>query len=78
MLIHWLIRVISIYGYCRGTNLKTNQPVHLIGVGDFNPDDISVLNDPCPTVKKQKEDEGGKVKRRTLNQKRKAHLCSIK
>ncbi|CAG8436556.1 6214_t:CDS:10 [Ambispora gerdemannii] len=41
-------RTVTLYGYLRGTNLKTNMKVHIPGAGDQHLADISVLPDPCP------------------------------
>jgi len=54
-------RTISIYGYVRGTYLKPNQRIHLLGVGDFSMDDVSILPDPCPLAEQ--------IKKRSLNEK---------
>ena len=41
-------RSVTFYGYVRGSHLKSGMKVHLIGVGDYDIADITVLNDPCP------------------------------
>ncbi|KAJ3042715.1 Glycoside hydrolase 2 (Mannanase, beta-galactosidase) [Rhizophlyctis rosea] len=41
-------RTVSLYGYMRGTNLKSNMKVHIPGVGDQRISEISILPDPCP------------------------------
>ncbi len=41
-------RDVVLFGYVRGTNLKSNMPVHLIGTGDFNIENITAIGDPCP------------------------------
>ena len=41
-------RDVVLFGYVRGTNLKSNMPVHLIGTGDFNIESITAIGDPCP------------------------------
>ncbi|KCV71510.1 hypothetical protein H696_02454 [Fonticula alba] len=41
-------RTVALYGYVRGTNLKSHQKVHLPGVGDFAIKEVSALEDPCP------------------------------
>lgn len=41
-------RDVVVFGYVRGTNLKPNMPVHLIGTGDFNIENITAIGDPCP------------------------------
>jgi ribosome biogenesis protein BMS1 len=42
-------RNVLLYGYSRGTNLKIGAKVHLAGVGDFFINDISAMDDPCPS-----------------------------
>ena len=68
-------RTITLYGYLRGTNLSAIDPrVHIPGVGDFSVSQITGLSDPCPSpaaVAKERGVEGGKVKRRSLNDKQK-------
>eukprot|EP00090_Calanus_glacialis_P046436 TRINITY_DN9120_c0_g1_i1.p1 TRINITY_DN9120_c0_g1~~TRINITY_DN9120_c0_g1_i1.p1 ORF type:complete len:1240 (-),score=545.03 TRINITY_DN9120_c0_g1_i1:50-3718(-) len=54
-------RTVALYGYLRGTNMKSNQGLHLAGVGDFSIQSISFLPDPCPLP------EG--IKKRTLVEK---------
>jgi len=46
-------RKVSLYGYVRGCNLKSGMKVHVPGVGDFNMDDVSFLQDPCPLPDKE-------------------------
>lgn len=41
-------RTVVVFGWVRGTYLKQNQNVHMLGVGDFSIDDLSLVNDPCP------------------------------
>ncbi|KAF9202970.1 Glycoside hydrolase 2 (Mannanase, beta-galactosidase) [Haplosporangium sp. Z 27] len=41
-------RTVTLYGYLRGTNLKSGMRVHIPGVGDHYMGDISILPDPCP------------------------------
>jgi ribosome biogenesis protein BMS1 len=48
-------RTVSLYGYLRGTNLKTTQKVHIPGVGDLSMDNISILSDPCPIPEKERK-----------------------
>lgn len=55
-------RSLTLYGYVRGTNLKANQKVHLIGVGDFDIEQVTSLPDPCPIPDKEKQ-------RQTINKK---------
>ena len=54
-------REVALYGFVRGSNLNATNEVHLPGVGDFTPSEISVLPDPCPLPKT--------IKKRSLNQK---------
>ena len=42
-------RNVLLYGYSRGTNLKIGAKVHIAGVGDFFINDISAMDDPCPS-----------------------------
>lgn len=58
-------RIITLYGYLRGTNLKRDTKIHLAGVGDFSIDTIEKLNDPCPLPDADSE------KRRKLSDKAK-------
>jgi ribosome biogenesis protein BMS1 len=48
-------RTVSLYGYLRGTNLKTTQKVHIPGVGDLSVNNISILTDPCPIPDKERK-----------------------
>jgi ribosome biogenesis protein BMS1 len=68
-------RTITLYGYLRGTNFSANQPrVHIPGVGDFTVSQVTGLIDPCPApsaVARERGTEGGKIKRRSLNDKQK-------
>ncbi|KAF8943092.1 Glycoside hydrolase 2 (Mannanase, beta-galactosidase) [Haplosporangium gracile] len=41
-------RTVTLYGYLRGTNMKSGMRVHIPGVGDHYMDDVSILPDPCP------------------------------
>jgi len=41
-------RSLLMYGYVRGTHLKPDARVHIIGAGDFNIAELSRLDDPCP------------------------------
>ncbi|KAI9202712.1 uncharacterized protein BJ171DRAFT_166060 [Polychytrium aggregatum] len=47
-------RTVSLYGFLRGTNLKSNMKVHIPGAGDFTIADVSMLADPCPLPDKVK------------------------
>lgn len=57
-------RIVSFYGYCRGSFFKNSQSVHIPGCGDFNIKSISNLPDPCPLADKTQQ-----KKRRSLSQK---------
>ena len=48
-------RSIYLYGYNRGTYLRSGQRVHVPGVGDFTMDDVCVLDDPCPLPSRDKD-----------------------
>ncbi|KAG0378533.1 Glycoside hydrolase 2 (Mannanase, beta-galactosidase) [Mortierella sp. AD032] len=41
-------RTVTLYGYLRGTNMKSGMRVHIPGVGDHYMSDVSILPDPCP------------------------------
>ncbi|KAI8615947.1 hypothetical protein BC830DRAFT_1120039 [Chytriomyces sp. MP71] len=41
-------RTVAVYGYLRGTNLKTATKVHIPGSGDHAIHHLSALPDPCP------------------------------
>lgn len=58
-------RTLALFGYVRGTNLKSRQNVHIAGVGDFVLSAVAPLNDPCPLPQKENE----LAKRRALNAK---------
>jgi ribosome biogenesis protein BMS1 len=48
-------RSVVFYGYVRGSNLKSGQKVHLVGVGDFGMSEVGVVDDPVPLVGKEKD-----------------------
>ncbi|KAH9042263.1 DUF663-domain-containing protein [Lactarius pseudohatsudake] len=58
-------RVVTIYGYLRGTNLREGTKVHIPGVGDLDIHSITLLGDPCPFPTLESE------KRRKLSEKKK-------
>ncbi|KAH8989593.1 DUF663-domain-containing protein [Lactarius hatsudake] len=58
-------RVVTIYGYLRGTNLREGTKVHIPGVGDLDIHSITLLGDPCPFPSLESE------KRRRLSEKKK-------
>ncbi|KAF7721972.1 Glycoside hydrolase 2 (Mannanase, beta-galactosidase) [Apophysomyces ossiformis] len=56
-------RTVTLYGYLRGTNLKSNMRIHIPGAGDHVVSDVSVLPDPCPLPDKERKrlDEKNKL-----------------
>ncbi|KAK0544480.1 Glycoside hydrolase 2 (Mannanase, beta-galactosidase) [Tilletia horrida] len=48
-------RVVTVYGYLRGTNLRRDQMVHIPGVGDLRIDTVERLADPCPLPNNETE-----------------------
>ncbi|XP_048472312.1 ribosome biogenesis protein BMS1 homolog isoform X2 [Rhincodon typus] len=48
-------RKVSLYGYLRGTYLKSNSQIHIPGVGDFTLKEVGFLPDPCPLPEQQKK-----------------------
>lgn len=52
-------RTVSLYGYVRGTHIKTKSMVHIAGCGDYIIKNMTYLPDPCPTPTMEK--------RRSLN-----------
>ncbi|KAI9254273.1 hypothetical protein BY458DRAFT_579990 [Sporodiniella umbellata] len=48
-------RTVTLYGYLRGTNLKSGMRVHIPGAGDHVLSDVSVLPDPCPLPDKERK-----------------------
>ncbi|KAG6844375.1 hypothetical protein H0H87_007367 [Tephrocybe sp. NHM501043] len=63
-------RTVTMYGYVRGTHLRTGAKVHIPGVGDLAVKTIEVLGDPCPLPGSDAEQE----KRRKLSEKKKLVL----
>uniref|UniRef100_A0A1I7VF09 Bms1-type G domain-containing protein n=1 Tax=Loa loa TaxID=7209 RepID=A0A1I7VF09_LOALO len=55
-------RMISLYGWVRGTFLKNHSAVHIPGIGDLMIKDVTALPDPCPLPSKEKM-------KRSLNEK---------
>mmetsp|Transcript_11990 Transcript_11990/g.44557 ORF Transcript_11990/g.44557 Transcript_11990/m.44557 type:complete len:1313 (-) Transcript_11990:29-3967(-) len=43
-------RDVALFGYVRGTHLKQNADMHLVGAGDFTVDSVSLVPDPCPVA----------------------------
>ena len=41
-------RSVTFYGYVRGSHLKPGTKMHLIGAGDYEMSELSVMPDPCP------------------------------
>ncbi|KAJ2914727.1 hypothetical protein MD484_g5682, partial [Candolleomyces efflorescens] len=58
-------RTVTVYGYLRGTNLRSGSKVHIPGVGDLTMKSVTVLGDPCPLPTAESE------KRRKLSEKKK-------
>ncbi|KAG7088587.1 hypothetical protein E1B28_012564 [Marasmius oreades] len=58
-------RSVTLYGYVRGTNLRTGTKVHIPGVGDLEMKSVAKLGDPCPLPDADSE------KRRRLSEKKK-------
>ena len=58
-------RIVTIYGYLHGTNLREGTKVHIPGVGDLDIHSITLLGDPCPFPTLDSE------KRRKLSEKKK-------
>ncbi|KZP01321.1 DUF663-domain-containing protein [Calocera viscosa TUFC12733] len=58
-------RLITLYGYLRGTNMKQSTTVHIPGAGDLKIKNITRLPDPCPLPTVESE------KRRKLSEKHK-------
>eukprot|EP00767_Chilomastix_cuspidata_P004575 gnl/Chilomastix_cuspidata/473.p1 GENE.gnl/Chilomastix_cuspidata/473~~gnl/Chilomastix_cuspidata/473.p1 ORF type:complete len:1115 (-),score=304.92 gnl/Chilomastix_cuspidata/473:1407-4751(-) len=55
----WQPREVAMFGYVRGTFMRTEQRVHIPGVGDFLPDEMRILKDPAPTPEGKKTPGGG-------------------
>ncbi|CAG7725438.1 unnamed protein product [Allacma fusca] len=58
-------RTISFYGYIHGTFLKPRVSIHIPGLGDFLPEAVTPLSDPCPLPLKER------ALKRSLNEKEK-------
>lgn len=58
-------RIVTVYGYLRGTNLRPSQRVHIPGAGDLSIHTVEKLGDPCPLPTNDSE------KRRKLSDKNK-------
>ncbi|XP_026412339.1 ribosome biogenesis protein BMS1 homolog [Papaver somniferum] len=43
-------RILSLYGYLRGCNIKKGSKVHIAGAGDFSLADVREYYDPCPVL----------------------------
>ncbi|XP_077998767.1 ribosome biogenesis protein BMS1 homolog [Glandiceps talaboti] len=48
-------RIVALYGYIRGTPLKSHSNIHIAGCGDFPVHDVSFLPDPCALPEKHKK-----------------------
>jgi len=57
--------IVSLFGYVRGNHLNKNSLVHINGLGEYNIDYITKVDDPCPIEMVSKN---GKIKR-TLKKK---------
>jgi ribosome biogenesis protein BMS1 len=67
---------VSFFGYVRGNNFSKNSTIHINGLGDYNIDYITKVDDPCPI---ETVEVKGK-KKRTLKEKEKflyAPYCNI-
>jgi ribosome biogenesis protein BMS1 len=47
-------RQLAMYGWVRGTNWKSEQDIHFLGVGDFKINKVEKMEDPCPISLKRK------------------------
>jgi ribosome biogenesis protein BMS1 len=54
-------RSITFYGYIRGTHLKPETKMHLIGVGDYPISELSAMADPCPLPDQDKKSQVRKL-----------------
>lgn len=63
-------RTVTLYGYVRGTHLRTGARVHIPGVGDLTVESVEALGDPCPLPGADPEQE----KKRKLSEKKKLVL----
>ena len=41
-------RDVVVYGYVRGSHMKPDMKVHVIGAGDYFMSEVTALPDPCP------------------------------
>ena len=57
--------IVSLFGYVRGNHLNKNSKIHINGLGEYNIDYITKIDDPCPIEMVSKN---GKIKR-TLKKK---------
>lgn len=58
-------RTVTVYGFLRGTNIRSGMKVHIPGVGDIDIQNVTQLGDPCPLPNADSE------KRRKLSEKKK-------
>ncbi|KAG6820617.1 hypothetical protein H0H93_014220 [Arthromyces matolae] len=63
-------RTVTLYGYVRGTHMRTGTRVHLPGVGDLDVQSVEALGDPCPLPGTDPEEE----KKRKLSEKKRLVL----
>ena len=54
-------RTLSMYGYLRGTNLKSDMKVHIVGCGDYFMNNVTLMPDPAPLP--ESDPEKKKVRR---------------
>ncbi|KNC52613.1 uncharacterized protein AMSG_08477 [Thecamonas trahens ATCC 50062] len=50
-------RNVVLYGYVRGTHLKSNMQVYIPGAGEYAMDSVTIMDDPCPLAERS---SGGK------------------
>ncbi|KAK3091894.1 hypothetical protein FSP39_023506 [Pinctada imbricata] len=48
-------RLVSLYGYVRGTHMKNNINIHIPGCGDYTIHDMQSIPDPCPMPDKERK-----------------------
>lgn len=67
---------VTLYGYVRGSHLKPQTKVHLIGAGDYDIQSLSKLPDPCPLKGEENRltNEGKPMKMRTTLSRKKENL----
>ncbi|RKP11531.1 NUC121 domain-containing protein [Piptocephalis cylindrospora] len=55
-------RTVTFYGFLRGTPLKSTTKIHMPGLGDYYPDNLTALDDPCPLPESQRKHLSEKAK----------------